>query len=185
MQRGSGRTRPLTARQAEVVNLIAGGRSNREIAAQLGITEDGVKAHVSRLLEKYDAPNRAALVSRVEQAQSAPAAEDVWLRDLLETVTVTLARTVGTTAARSLVQRALKRAAADDPDLTAFSLAAGEHENERGEGDLQGSAAVRAFDSVMRDLWPLLLAVGGEVLARQLPLEQIERTRSGEQEDVP
>lgn len=52
----------LTARQVEVLELVASGRSNREIALLLRVSENGVKAHVARLLVKFGVPNRAALV---------------------------------------------------------------------------------------------------------------------------
>src|SRR5438067_408618 len=55
----------LTARQAQVVGLVARGNSNKEIAAALGITERAVKAHVSDLLAKFDVPNRAGLIATV------------------------------------------------------------------------------------------------------------------------
>ena len=56
-------TADLTARQRQVLALVAQGRSNREIAGELGITEQGVKSHVSRLLLRHGVPNRTALVA--------------------------------------------------------------------------------------------------------------------------
>lgn len=55
----------LTARQAEIVGLIARGYTNKAIAAALQITERGVSAHVSRLCAKFGVPNRAGLIGRV------------------------------------------------------------------------------------------------------------------------
>jgi len=52
----------LSLRQTEVLLLVRGGASNKEIASSLGIAEQSVKEHVSRLLKKFRAPNRAALV---------------------------------------------------------------------------------------------------------------------------
>lgn len=54
--------RPLTARQHEILRKIARGATNKEIANDLGISEQGVKAHVSRMLERYGAANRVELV---------------------------------------------------------------------------------------------------------------------------
>jgi len=54
----------LTAREREVLELILGARSNREIASQLGIEERTVQAHVSRLLRKTGASNRIDLSMR-------------------------------------------------------------------------------------------------------------------------
>jgi DNA-binding CsgD family transcriptional regulator len=56
--------RPLTPRQHVILRLVARGATNKEIAANLGISEQGVKAHISRLLERYRAENRVELVAR-------------------------------------------------------------------------------------------------------------------------
>lgn len=50
----------LTARESEVVNLIADGKSNAAIAAELGLSEHTVKRHVANILLKLDLPSRAA-----------------------------------------------------------------------------------------------------------------------------
>jgi DNA-binding CsgD family transcriptional regulator len=55
--------RPLTPRQHLIVRSVARGKTNKEIAAELGISEQGVKVHISRLLERYGAENRVELVS--------------------------------------------------------------------------------------------------------------------------
>ncbi len=47
-----------TPRQTEVLDLIAQGKTNGEIAAVLGITVDGVKFHVSEILNKLGASSR-------------------------------------------------------------------------------------------------------------------------------
>jgi DNA-binding CsgD family transcriptional regulator/tetratricopeptide (TPR) repeat protein len=48
----------LTAREAEVLALVARGLTNREIAAELVISAKTASVHVSHILHKLDAPNR-------------------------------------------------------------------------------------------------------------------------------
>jgi len=55
------RGRRLTDRQTAVLELVASGLGNKEIAHELGISEQAVKEHVSNLLRLLAAPNRAAL----------------------------------------------------------------------------------------------------------------------------
>ncbi len=53
----------LTARELEVLNLMAEGRSNREIARSLTITEGTVKAHVNNILNKMNVSGRTEAVT--------------------------------------------------------------------------------------------------------------------------
>ena len=54
----------LTVREAEVVRLMAGGYSNREIAEALGTAEGTVKNHVSSILAKFGVRDRTRAVLR-------------------------------------------------------------------------------------------------------------------------
>jgi two-component system, NarL family, nitrate/nitrite response regulator NarL len=51
----------LTAREAQIAKLVAEGRGNREIAAQLGITEQTVKNHLTSIFEKVGVNSRLQL----------------------------------------------------------------------------------------------------------------------------
>ena len=53
----------LTARELEVLKLIAQGNANKEIAAQLSVREDTVKSHVGNILEKLGANDRTHAVT--------------------------------------------------------------------------------------------------------------------------
>src|SRR5262245_11853652 len=86
------RAAALTPRQLEVLDLMAKGRTNREICDRLGIAEGTVKTHVATLLEALDVANRteAAAVMRDLGIGTAPeparevdatAAESVFRRE--------------------------------------------------------------------------------------------------------
>ena len=62
MKRGRGRPRHpdvLTPREWEVLELLAAGRTNENIAAHLAISLRGARYHVSEILGKLGVANRA------------------------------------------------------------------------------------------------------------------------------
>jgi DNA-binding CsgD family transcriptional regulator len=56
---------PLTSREQEVLQELLLGKSNREIAAALYITENTVKTHAKNIYSKYDVHSRAELISTI------------------------------------------------------------------------------------------------------------------------
>jgi DNA-binding NarL/FixJ family response regulator len=49
----------ITAREREILSLIAAGQSNKDIASACRVSEDTVKRHVSHILEKLNVNDRA------------------------------------------------------------------------------------------------------------------------------
>jgi DNA-binding CsgD family transcriptional regulator len=62
----------LTAREAEVLRLVAAGRSNREIAAELFISAKTASVHVSNILAKLNASSRTEAAAIAHQAGITP-----------------------------------------------------------------------------------------------------------------
>ncbi|MGI6702740.1 MAG: LuxR C-terminal-related transcriptional regulator [Clostridia bacterium] len=60
---------PLTVREQEVLQLILSGKSNREIAGALFISESTVKTHARNIFSKYDVGSRAELISTLLKNQ--------------------------------------------------------------------------------------------------------------------
>lgn len=61
---------PLTEREQEVLQLILLGKSNKEIATSLFITESTVKTHVRNIFSKYGVCSRAELISDLLKNQA-------------------------------------------------------------------------------------------------------------------
>ena len=62
----------ITARELEILQLIAGGMSNREISEKLFVSENTVKTHSSRLLDKLDAKRRTQAVQIAKEMRLIP-----------------------------------------------------------------------------------------------------------------
>jgi len=53
----------LTQREREIVKLIAEGKTNKEIAAQLNMSEQTVKTHIKNIMLKLEADNRYKIIA--------------------------------------------------------------------------------------------------------------------------
>ena len=62
----------ITARELEILELIAGGMSNREIAEKLFVSENTVKTHSSRLFDKLSARRRTQAVQIAKEMRLLP-----------------------------------------------------------------------------------------------------------------
>jgi LuxR family transcriptional regulator, maltose regulon positive regulatory protein len=63
----AGLLEPLSARELEVLGLLAAGHTNQEIAQELVVTLDTVKRHVSHLFAKLQVANRTQAVARARE----------------------------------------------------------------------------------------------------------------------
>jgi LuxR family transcriptional regulator, maltose regulon positive regulatory protein len=62
-----GLVEPLTDRELEVLRLLAAGRRNRDIAAELVVTLETVKKHTSHIFDKLGAANRTEAVAHARR----------------------------------------------------------------------------------------------------------------------
>jgi DNA-binding NarL/FixJ family response regulator len=80
-------TQRLTERELEVLQLVTAGQRNREIAGELGISENTVKFHLKNIVEKLHAQNRAELAARavreglVPELPRDPVTNERWHRE--------------------------------------------------------------------------------------------------------
>ena len=58
---------PLSAREMEILSLIAGGKSNKDIAGRLAISEGTVRVHASNIFAKLGCSDRAQAVAEAYQ----------------------------------------------------------------------------------------------------------------------
>lgn len=54
----------LTARECEILELLASGQSNKELARTLGISPNTVKTHLARLYEKLEVQKRVQAIEK-------------------------------------------------------------------------------------------------------------------------
>ena len=54
---------PLTDREARVLQLIATGHANKQVAWELGVSEETIKAHLKNIFEKLDVADRTHAVT--------------------------------------------------------------------------------------------------------------------------
>lgn len=62
----------ITRREHEVLQLVASGRSNKEIARRLSVSPHTVKTHIGRLYEKLEAARRTDAVLRARELRLVP-----------------------------------------------------------------------------------------------------------------
>lgn len=62
----------ITPRELEILEAVAAGLSNREIAAQLFVSENTVKTHTTNLFAKLSARRRTQAVQRAKEAGLIP-----------------------------------------------------------------------------------------------------------------
>ena len=66
-QQRSKRSRALTPREHEIVDLLIAGLSNKEIAQRLNLVEGTVKVHLHEIYQKVGVKNRTALAALLLQ----------------------------------------------------------------------------------------------------------------------
>lgn len=125
--------RSLTSRQREVVELIADGKTNGEIATTLGISLDGAKWHVSEILAKLNVESRedvaawwrneqraATRVSRWTEAVSSAS----WVRWLAGATAAGLAIGISAAIYLAVMNDSTELASSDDARVPSTATAA-------------------------------------------------------------
>ncbi|TVQ75608.1 MAG: DNA-binding response regulator [Phycisphaeraceae bacterium] len=62
----------LTTRETEVLERVIAGKANKEVAADLGLSEKTIEVHRSRVMKKMQALNAADLIRMVLEARQTP-----------------------------------------------------------------------------------------------------------------
>jgi LuxR family transcriptional regulator, maltose regulon positive regulatory protein len=63
---------PLTDRECDVLELIIAGRTNRQISAELYISNETVKSHAARIFRKLDVHSRTQAIARARELGMSP-----------------------------------------------------------------------------------------------------------------
>jgi DNA-binding CsgD family transcriptional regulator len=115
-------TRPLTARQEAVLDLVASGHGNKQIASRLGISEQRVKEHVSTLLRLFDVPNRAGLAEAASRRRLVGTfdVDPEWLRFLFHDAPMYIAVLSGADYRLTAVNEAF-RTTLQQPDIVGMT----------------------------------------------------------------
>ena len=70
MRAAQGQDGPLTGREREIADLVAAGRTNKEIASELFLSEKTVESHMTRLFGKLGVRSRAEVAEAVGRERS-------------------------------------------------------------------------------------------------------------------
>jgi DNA-binding CsgD family transcriptional regulator len=62
----------LTSRECEILDLLASGQSNKELARTLGISPNTVKTHIARVYEKLEVQKRVAAIEKARMLAIIP-----------------------------------------------------------------------------------------------------------------
>ena len=172
----------LTEREREVLDLIAVGSTNREIAEQLYLSPHTVKEHTSALYRKLRARNRAEAVQSAQRIGllardlGPPAAASMGASPRPEGDRARPARTPGGTAPRTSSEAR--------PTPGNGSLATPRAPNARSPGSGTESGAFALASGASVPLSGLLLAAGAHEPLERRQLERVRDVAAGEHADA-
>jgi DNA-binding CsgD family transcriptional regulator len=66
------RSLQLTARECEILEMLASGQSNKELARSLGISPNTVKTHLARIYEKLEVERRVHAIEKARRLALIP-----------------------------------------------------------------------------------------------------------------
>lgn len=93
----------LTGQQRRVIQLVAAGKTNWEIAQELGISLEGAKYHVSEIMARFDVHSREEAAAAWQAQERAPVRARRWLKGALGLFGSKSAAKLGLTAALAAV----------------------------------------------------------------------------------